>query len=55
LLLDRESTERYERRLRARLRFARLRHQAVLRGNQGENGASIRMRKRRWVGDAGRA
>ena len=27
LLLDREITERYERRLRARLRFARLRHQ----------------------------
>src|SRR4051795_10758175 len=30
LLLDRESTERYERRLRARLRFARLRHQAAV-------------------------
>ena len=30
LLLDREATERYERRLRARLRFARLRHQAVV-------------------------
>src|SRR4051812_16306589 len=29
LLLDRELTERYERRLRARLRFARLRHQAA--------------------------
>src|SRR4029078_12791774 len=28
LLLDREITERYEKRLRARLRFARLRHQA---------------------------
>jgi DNA replication protein DnaC len=28
LLLDREATERYERRLRARLRYARLRHQA---------------------------
>ena len=28
LLLDRESTERYQRRLRARLRYARLRHQA---------------------------
>src|SRR6201998_3768691 len=28
LLLDRESTERYQRRLRSRLRFARLRHQA---------------------------
>ena len=28
LLLDRETTERYERRLRARLRYARLRHQA---------------------------
>ena len=28
LLLDREVTERYERRLRARLRYARLRHQA---------------------------
>jgi DNA replication protein DnaC len=27
LLLDREATERYERRLRARLRYARLRHQ----------------------------
>ena len=26
LLLDRESTERYQRRLRARLRYARLRH-----------------------------
>ena len=30
LLLDRESTERYERRLRARLRYARLRHQAAV-------------------------
>src|SRR5207302_1494889 len=30
LLLDPESTERYERRLRARLRFARLRHQAAV-------------------------
>src|SRR3954447_26266960 len=30
LLLDREITERYEKRLRARLRFARLRHQAVV-------------------------
>jgi DNA replication protein DnaC len=30
LLLDREATERDERRLRARLRFARLRHQAVV-------------------------
>src|SRR6478752_10590740 len=30
LLLDREITERYERRLRARLRFARLRHQAAV-------------------------
>ena len=30
LLLDREITERDERRLRARLRFARLRHQAVV-------------------------
>ena len=30
LLLDREATDRYERRLRARLRFARLRHQAVV-------------------------
>src|SRR6266436_7001117 len=28
LLLDREVTEHYERRLRARLRYARLRHQA---------------------------
>ena len=28
LLLDREATERHERRLRARLRYARLRHQA---------------------------
>ncbi len=28
LLLDREATDRYERRLRARLRYARLRHQA---------------------------
>jgi hypothetical protein len=27
----------------------------VLRGNQGEKGASIRMRKRRWVCVAGRA
>jgi hypothetical protein len=26
LLLDREATERYDRRLRARLRYARLRH-----------------------------
>ena len=30
LLLDREITERYEKRLRARLRFARLRHQAAV-------------------------
>src|SRR3954463_13634457 len=30
LLLDREITERNERRLRARLRFARLRHQAAV-------------------------
>lgn len=30
LLLDRESTERYERRPRARLRYARLRHQAAV-------------------------
>ena len=30
LLLDREATERYERRLRARLRYARLRHQASI-------------------------
>ena len=30
LLLDREVTERYDRRLRARLRFARLRHQAAV-------------------------
>jgi DNA replication protein DnaC len=30
LLLDREITERCERRLRARLRFARLRHQAAV-------------------------
>ena len=30
LLLDREMTERHDRRLRARLRYARLRHQAVV-------------------------
>jgi len=30
LLLDREATERYQRRLRARLRYARLRHQACI-------------------------
>jgi len=30
LLLDREATERYERRLLARLRYARLRHQAAV-------------------------
>jgi DNA replication protein DnaC len=30
LLLDREATERYERRLRGKLRFARLRHQAAV-------------------------
>jgi len=30
LLLDREVTERYDRRLRARLRYARLRHQAAV-------------------------
>jgi DNA replication protein DnaC len=30
LLLDRETTERHHRRLRARLRYARLRHQAVV-------------------------
>ena len=29
--------------------------EGVPRGNQGENGTSIRMRKRRWVCDAGRA
>jgi DNA replication protein DnaC len=29
-LLDREATERYDRRLRARLRYARLRHQAAV-------------------------
>ena len=30
LLLDRETTERHDRQLRARLRYARLRHQAVV-------------------------
>ena len=30
LLLDRGATDRYERRLRARLRYARLRHQAAV-------------------------
>ena len=30
LLLDREATDRYDRRLRARLRYARLRHQAAV-------------------------
>ena len=30
LLLDREASDRYERRLRARLRYARLRHQAAV-------------------------
>src|SRR6266851_5762247 len=30
LLLDREATERYDRRLRARLGYARLRHQAAV-------------------------
>jgi DNA replication protein DnaC len=30
LVLDREATDRYERRLRARVRFARLRHQAAV-------------------------
>ena len=30
LLLDREATDRHERRLRARLRYARLRHQAAV-------------------------
>ena len=30
LLLDREATERHDRRLRARLRYARLRHQAAV-------------------------
>jgi DNA replication protein DnaC len=30
LLLDREATDRHDRRLRARLRYARLRHQAVV-------------------------
>jgi hypothetical protein len=30
LLLDREMTERQDRRLKARLRFARLRHQAII-------------------------
>jgi hypothetical protein len=27
----------------------------LVRGNQSEKSASIRMRKRRWVSDAGRA
>src|SRR5271167_24343 len=30
LLLDRETSDRYERRLQARLRYARLRHQAAV-------------------------
>lgn len=30
LLLEREATDRYDRRLRSRLRYARLRHQAVI-------------------------
>ena len=34
LLLDREATDRHDRRLQARLRYARLRHQAVRRGRR---------------------
>ena len=53
LLLDREVVHRQDKRLIARLRYARLRHQAapedidyrVPRDNQDERGATIRMRE----------
>src|ERR671926_39463 len=41
LLLDREITERYEKRLRARLRFARLRHQAAVEDRYGRGATLI--------------
>jgi DNA replication protein DnaC len=58
LLLDREVTERYERRLRARLRYARLRHQASVedvdyRAARGLDRALFQaMIAGRWIEDA---
>jgi len=58
LLLDREVTERYERRLRARLRYARLRHQASVedvdyRAARGLDRALFHaMIAGRWIEDA---
>src|SRR5271170_760079 len=58
LLLDREATDRYERRLRARLRYARLRHQAAVedvdyRAPRGLDRALFQaMIAGRWIEDA---
>lgn len=57
LLLDREATERYERRLRARLRYARLRHQAVVedvdyRAARGLDRALFQASNGRWIEEA---
>src|SRR5438552_13475411 len=57
LLLDREATERYERRLRARLRYARLRHQAPVedvdyRAARGLDCLFQAMIAGRWIEDA---
>ena len=57
-MLDREVTERYERRLRARLRYARLRHQASVedvdyRAARGLDRALFQaMIAGRWIEDA---
>ena len=58
LLLDREITERYEKRLRARLRFARLRHQAAVedvdyRAARGLDRSLFQaLTAGRWIGEA---
>ena len=54
LLLDREVTERYERRLRARLRYARLRHQASVEDvdYRAARGLDRSMIAGRWIEDA---
>ena len=58
LLLDREATERYDRRLRARLRYARLRHQAVVedvdyRAPRGlDRNLFLSLAGGRWIGEA---
>src|ERR1700730_6444610 len=58
LLLDREVTERYDRRLRARLRYARLRHQAAVedvdyRAARGLDRALFQaLTARRWIEEA---